>query len=394
MTEDKKETVVQSVYDAINDTTATIAVGTVEKVLVKRINEDGSPSVTTFKDAATGQQKTINNTHRYALLLSRGEDKTWISFGSGEVKNLNYENKFQIKDKESNKYIDILKGMEIRLPVIEESFKRKDDTTATVIKGKKNKIKITSESGVVKDDVPTPSKGRKIYGEIVTVAGNKVSVKTEDGEHDVTLNDDQLSQIVDGGRLTGIRLEDGTITSGFKAYGPKASKGGNAESKAGSRFKKDNSGMETGHAINGALNLVRKGLSDAPVVEIAKVIHDVTKSLKEVFKNLESTKGMSEYDIGAMVGHAVLNATRDIEVTGGDTPSDIYNKLEEYSTNLMNDVVPLVSAYVKGETPVAKENNEKEPELKPKKEDKQVANESGHVDMSPPEIDFDDDVPF
>jgi len=256
MSEESKDSVVQSVYDAINDVTATIAAGSVEKVLVKRINADGSPRVTTFKDKRTGQQKSINNTHRYALLLKNGEDQSWISFGEGEVKNLKYENQFQVK--QEDKYVSIQEGMVIRLPVTLQSYQRKSDgQQMTSVVGKKNQIKITDSSGARSQSssdstggsnsndssTGSPKKG-KVYGEITTINGNDVVVKQEDGSDvPVKLTSDQVDKIVLGGRMTGIIAEDGTVSSGFKAYGPKSSTPPASQSKSGYGGKRDNSGM-------------------------------------------------------------------------------------------------------------------------------------------------------
>lgn len=405
MSEETKVTVVQSVYDAINDVTANVAAGTIERILIKRINEDGSPRVTQFKDKNTGQQKSINNTHRYALLLKQGDDQAWISFGEGEVKNLKYENQFQIKGDDG--YVDIKEGMAIRLPVVIKTFPRKDGTQGTSTEGKKNKIKITDASGA-RDSKPAGGAGgsqqasgatgaaggktTKVYGEILSVSGTDVVVKDEAGnEVTVKLTEEQTSQLVEGGRLAGQRGEDGSIIAGFKAYGPKGSAPAGGSRSGG---KKDTSGMETGHALNGALNLRRSGLTVAPVVEVAKVVHDVTKDLKKEASQDPSNKGMSDYDIGAMVGHAVLNATRDIQVGDNDNPEEITNKLLEYSRDLLSSVVPPVAAYVKGESLAQAAQGQPEPKLEPKKEDAVKANDQGHIDMTPEELDFDDDIPF
>ena len=66
--------------------------------------------------------------------------------------------------------------------------------------------------------------------------GLHVLVKDEQGsEVTVILTKEQFDQIKVGGRLAGQRGEEGSIVSGFKAYGPKGSSGGAGGSKGSSR---------------------------------------------------------------------------------------------------------------------------------------------------------------
>lgn len=403
--------VINSVYDAVNDTNIHIASGSIERINIKRINEDGSPKVTNITKGPNAG-KSIVATHRASLLLKNGEDQVWVSFGTHEVKNMKYENQYQIKVDE--KWTDLKEGMVIRVPVQIRTWK--DAATGedrSGAEGKKARIKITDASGA-RDSKPAGNAGgsqtssassntsggktTKVYGEILSLSDTGAVVKDENGnEISVVLTKEQIGQVQVGGRLAGQRGEDGSL-SGFKAYGPKGS-GGSSGSTGGSKggFKKDNSGMETGHALNGALNLRRSGLTIPPVVEVAKVVHDVTKHLKLDAANNPANKGMSDYDLGAMVGHAVLNATRDIPVGENDNPEEITGKLLDYARGLMSEVVPGVSAYVKGENLAAAADATPEPKLEPKPEPQQTApvvNNNGHVDMSPPDIDFDDDIPF
>jgi len=403
------QSVISSVYDALNDVNAHVAVGTIERINIKRINEDGSPKVTNITKGPNAG-KSIVATHRASILLKNGEDQAWVSFGTHEVKNLKYENQYQIKV--DDKWTDLKEGMVIRVPVQIRTWKDSEGNERSGAEGKKAKIKITDASGA-RDSRPANNTGgsqtnsaasnasggktTKVYGDIVSVSGSDVVVKTESGEVTVKLSADQLKEIVSGGRLAGQRAEDGTLT-GFKAYGPKGS-GSASNSGASTGRKKDNSGVEIGHAVNGALNLRRSGLVIPATGEVAKVVHDATKSLKEEAGKDSANKGMSEYDLGAMVGHAILNATRDIEVGENDSPQEITDKLLTYARTLLNEVVPQVSAYVKGETTtVAATPANNEPDLSQKNAEEagdhgnQIAN--GHYDMSPDDMDFDDDIPF
>lgn len=395
--------VVQAIEDAVNGGTVNVAAGTVERILIKRLNEDGSPNHILAK-SGPNKGKTFPITHKQALRIKSGDDEVWIGLGDTEIKNLKYENQFQIK--EDDKYVDLKPGMKVRIPGIDIRTYEKDGKAQVSYSAKRNKIRITDKSGAREDSPQTNAgasqtssgasnaqggKTTKVFGEILSTEGLHVLVKTEQGtEVDITLTKEQFDQIQVGGRLAGQIDGAGNIVSGFKPYGPK----GTASRSTSGSGKRDNSGVETGHALNGALNLRRSGLTLPPVVEIAKVVHDVTKFLKQEASQDPSNKGMSDYDLGAMVGHAVLNATRDISVGDNDNPEEITGKLLAYSRELMVAVVPGVASYVKGENLTATASAQEDPKLEPKTEDDQKVNDNGHIDMSPPDIDFDDDIPF
>lgn len=404
--------VITEVVNPIDNSKVSLAVGTIERINIKRINEDGSPKVTNI-NKGPNKGKSIVATHRASLLVKNGEDQVWISFGTHEVKNMKYENQYQVK--EGDVWVDLKPGMAIRVPVQIRTWTDNDGNPRSAPEGKKSKIVITDKSGA-RDAAPAGNAGgpqtssassntpggktTKVYGEILSMSDTGAVVKDENGnEVSVVLNKEQIAQVQVGGRLAGQRAEDGTL-SGFKAYGPKGSAGAGAGGSKGG-FKKDNSGMETGHALNGALNLRRSGLTIPPVVEVAKVVHDVTKHLKLDAANDPANKGMSDYDLGAMAGHAVLNATRDIQVGENDNPEEITGKLLAYARGLMSEVVPGVSAYVKGEQPSGNntvqtaQSQQTAPDPQPKVETPQapVVN-NGHIDMTPETMDWDDDVPF
>lgn len=403
--------VITEVVNPIDNSTVSLAVGTIERINIKRLNEDGSPKITPI-NKGPNKGKTIVATHKASLLVKNGEDQVWISFGTHEVKNPKYENQYQVK--EGDVWIDLKPGMAIRVPVQIRKWTDADGNERSAPEGKKSKIVITDKSGA-RDAAPASNAGgpqtssapsnasggktTKVYGEILSLSDTGAVVKDENGnEVSVVLSKEQIAQVQVGGRLAGQRAQDGTL-SGFKAYGPKGSAGAGAGGSKGG-FKKDNSGMETGHALNGALNLRRSGLTIPPVVEVAKVVHDVTKHLKLDAANDPANKGMSDYDLGAMVGHAVLNATRDIQVGENDNPEEITGKLLAYARGLMSEVVPGVSAYVKGEQPsgdntvqTVQSQTTPEPQTKVETQQAPVVN-NGHIDMTPPDVDFDDDIPF
>lgn len=398
--------VITEVINPLDNSTVSLAVGTIERINIKRINEDGSPKVTPI-NKGPNKGKSIVATHRASLLVKNGEDQVWISFGTHEVKNLKYENQYQVKEGEA--WIDLKPGMAIRVPVQIRKWTDNDGNERSAPEGKKSKIVITDKSGA-RDAAPAGNAGSsqtasaasntsggkttKVYGEILSLSDTGAVVKNENGDEvSVVLTKEQIDQVQVGGRLAGQRGEDGSLT-GFRAYGPKGSAPAGGNRTGG---KKDTSGVETGHALNGALNLRRSGLTAPSVLEVAKVVHDVTKSLKEAAAKDPANKGMSDYDLGSMVGHAVLNATRDISVGDNDSPVEISDKITGYVNELIGTVVHDLSAYVKGGNLAAAAESTPDPKLEPKIEPQQTApavNDNGHLDMSPPDIDFDEDIPF
>lgn len=419
-------TVINEFKDPMSGKVNHFAKGSIKFVNIKPVkNADADGVKRTHIPAKNGQPaKVIEATHSISFLMQPVDennnvvdpaaDGQWISMGDKKL-HASHTDKVQVKF--DTGYKDILPGMVVSFPL--KVTQNGDKTYANgTLSGKV--FNILDESNASAPQKPAagsqqaskPSSGAggkttKVYGDIVSVSGSDVVVSTESGQVTVKLSEEQLGQIQNGGRLAGMRSEDGTIGTGFKTYGPKGSgaggsagAGSNGGSKGTGTFKKDNSGMETGHALNGALNLRRSGLTIPPVIEVAKVVHDVTKLLKSDALKDPANKGMSDYDIGAMCGHAVLNATRDVEVGDNDNPEEITGKLLTYARALMAEVVPAVSAYVKGESAEATPpQNEAAtaPTPSAQVEDKTtvpVQIDNGHINMSPADMDFDMDIPF
>lgn len=146
--------------------------------------------------------------------------------------------------------------------------------------------------------------------------------------------------------------------------------GGQSNTKQGSGgySPRDNSGMEAGHCINAAYCLLNYKVSDnEEVVEFAKKLHDITASLKKTYK--ESHPNMSDYDVGASVGHAVLNACRILTKTK-------IGEVESYAQSILDEVSTPVLAYIKGEDPTPK------------------AEEETSTETTTDQDDWDDDIPF
>lgn len=140
--------------------------------------------------------------------------------------------------------------------------------------------------------------------------------------------------------------------------------------------KRDMTGMETGHALNGAMELVRGGSDVKDEFELSKLVHEITVELK-VEHAKEKGVDITDYDIGASVGHAVLNACKNFK--GGEvTKEDLITESKR-----VLGIAEKVSQYVKGEVVEEKKEVKAKVEKKVKKEEP----------VEPP-MDFDDSIPF
>lgn len=171
----------------------------------------------------------------------------------------------------------------------------------------------------------------------------------------------------------------------------KRSEGGNKKTSASnsnlpekkSYAPRDNTGVEVGHAVNGGFELVRSGASLSPV-EAAKLVHNATIALKAEEAKKRGVE-LTNYDVGASVGHAILNACKnsDGKIT---TEEDLIVEAK----NVL-DVSEEITAYVKGgdiKTPSPEKEEKRQEVKKPVKQPptKQVEE---------PSMDFDDsDLPF
>jgi len=172
-------------------------------------------------------------------------------------------------------------------------------------------------------------------------------------------------------------------TEGVQAAAPKA---GKSTGEAKQPFKKrDTVGIETGHAVNGALELIRGGVK-GDAFELAGVVQSATVTLKaEVAK--ERGVDITDYDLGASVGHAILNACRD-HSRDDVTIDEIIEAAREVLA--LSDKV---SAAIRGgATPTPAEPAKVE---KPKTTRKPKETVKAPEPETPePPVDFDDDIPF
>lgn len=377
--------VITQVVNPADDSTALKAKGILKRVIVKRINEDGSPKIT------KGPNGPIKNTHRYTLIISdpEGGDDAMIGFGEGEVKNLKYEHQFQIKD--GNAYKDLIPGQEISVyPLTSREYNGK-----TYYDGRRKAIKILTDApegstpSQPQSQAPAASggnKGTKIYGEIVKIEGNLASVNDEKiGVGEVVLSDEQLAEVQVGGRLAAfVDTSNGSIINGFKAYGPVGSSSGGGNKKGGNNY--DAVGVATGHAINARWELINRGYKCDDEVELCAVIHRVSLELK-AFVAERTGKGIDTNSVGAAAGNAVINGCRHVNVKSKNIETDLVQASKDVYTTLSEPVYAFIEGFGKAEP-------QKPAESVPEPLNNTVVNAPPVVDDYEPPIDFDDDIPF
>lgn len=371
--------VITEVVNPADDSVALKAKGVIKRVIIKRINEDGSAKVT------QGKNGPIKATHRYSVLLTADGVDELIAFGEGEVKNLKYENQFQVKVGDA--YKDLAPGAEISV----YPLKSREYNGKTYYDGKRKDVKILVEAPAGSTNAPaaapaasSPATGGsvKIYGEILGLNGNIASVMDEKmGAGDVVLSDEQLAQVVVGGRLTAFVVkETGVITGGFKAYGPAGQSNGTSGSKGKGKY--DPVGVSTGHAINVLANLKLAGFK-GDLLDAGKVAHDVTTKLIKEFSDA------SGKDEGNSVGNAVKFAATVVSVKGKTIDAA---ELEAEARKAFQTLSAPLKDFIAGASTA-------EPQNAPQSVSEPLA-ASAPKNVTPPPVDydppadFDDDIPF
>lgn len=82
----------------------------------------------------------------------------------------------------------------------------------------------------------------------------------------------------------------------------------------GSSYTRDTTGIETGHAGNGALLFLGPNSKSGEYLATAKEIHALTVELKAWYRT--TFPKVSEYDAGAASGNAILNALQLVKAQG------------------------------------------------------------------------------
>lgn len=176
------------------------------------------------------------------------------------------------------------------------------------------------------------------------------------------------------GKINILSMEGVAAAQQETSKGKQSSTGSASDSKQSSYKPRDNTGMQTGHAVNGALELKRGG-AKGDAFDLAGMVHVATDALKAVVAQ-EKGVDVNNYDLGASVGHAILNACRDLK-SANPTVEQITEKAHE-----VLELSERVAATIR--------NGGVVPEVK---EEKKVE-KTKPVKPSEPPMDFDDDVPF
>lgn len=162
---------------------------------------------------------------------------------------------------------------------------------------------------------------------------------------------------------------------------------GSAAPSSGSSWKKDITGVEVGHALNSASQIV--GIEDFDaLLETAKDVHVETIKLKEWYR--KANPNMSDYDVGAAAGHAMKMAC----VPGASAAS-----AAAVAKEILSKVVAALTAYVKGEeaTPAEAEAAKAPPKAQAKPAPKAAPKPQPKAVEPEPDFgddDFDNDLPF
>lgn len=170
---------------------------------------------------------------------------------------------------------------------------------------------------------------------------------------------------------------------------PAKSAGGKGDGAKQTFKKRDTVGIETGHAVNGALELKRGGVQ-GDEFELAGLVQSATVTLKAEVAKARGVD-VSDYDLGASVGHAILNACRDHK-RDDVTIDEIIE-----GARVILALSDRVAEAIRGNSPApAKEPAKSTPKTsKPKAETKPKPEPTPEPEPSnEPPMDFDDDIPF
>jgi len=221
----------------------------------------------------------------------------------------------------------------------------------------------------------------------VNIGGRKdkrFAIKLGAGFHDLKEGDEITFTLTTNTGANGVTYYNGKSIKLKQAAAKSKQPSGGQQKQS---FKKDMTGVSVGHALNGAFRFLKGGkvADDSVVIKTACFIHDLTTKLKAAYA--KKHPDMSDYDVGAAVGHAILNAC------------DIAKKEDEIQEKAIwvLQLVKPVTEYVKeGKIPVAEEKT-KEPETpvlpdEPPFEPDEYVNDDN---VGGSEEDFEmDDIPF
>lgn len=202
----------------------------------------------------------------------------------------------------------------------------------------------------------TPDKRLKIVVDGIDISlgmtdKDGIRAKDADGKyHDVVKGVEVSVEVEENGEYNGkpqyqAKLGGITVTDVSNAQTP-AKAGGASQGQAAQPFKaKDMTGIQVGHAINGALSYITSNgleIDNDFIVAVAKVVNEATEDVRTVYK--QRNPGMNDYDLGAATGHAVLNACR---LVAESEVAELKGNLVTVAFDLLDNVVAPITEYIK-----------------------------------------------
>lgn len=129
-----------------------------------------------------------------------------------------------------------------------------------------------------------------------------------------------------------------------------ASQGGNSGGNTYQAKPRNDTGIQIGHSVNGAMNyLITWGVeaSNENIVAYGKKVHGATEKLKKEHKS--ANPDMSDYDASASVGNAILNACKLV-----GTEQDFEKGVYEIAKDLLENVVKPLGEFIRAPKEEAK----------------------------------------
>lgn len=232
---------------------------------------------------------------------------------------------------------------------------------------------------------------------------DKETLRAKDGDdkyHDVAEGMEVSVEILEIGEYKGAPQYSSQTskvfildTSGAVAPAPKASAAQPNQNQ--SYAEGDTTGIETGHAINGAILFLGAEAKSADILETAKQIHAITAEMKQYYR--ETFPKTTAYNVGAASGNAVLVALQIAKAR--DKGLDV---VLSYAKTVVGNIAVPLSDYIRKSkdkpvaAPVAEEQEEVVEETPPPKAaPKPKAKTAPKKAPDPqPEDEYDEDIPF
>ena len=245
------------------------------------------------------------------------------------------------------------------MPITKEKFKGKEYLIAS------GKVTGAYVNDIAPDKIKTyagpqgpwtPTKRLKIVVDGIDISlgmSDKDTIRAKDADgkyHDVVKGVEVSVEVTENGEYNGkpqyqAKIGGITVVDVSGAEAPTKA-GGASQGQAAQPFKaKDMTGIQVGHAINGALSYITSNgleIDNAFIVEVAKVVNEATEDVRTVYK--QRNPGMNDYDLGAATGHAVLNACR---LVAESEVAELKGNLVTVAFDLLDNVVTPITEYIK-----------------------------------------------